>query len=88
MQDRAAMAAQLGQGVFRHQEGAAHIHRHHRVEIRHLGFIDLGAARDAGAVDHRIDPRQAGQRVFDLVFIGDVADAAVLERRGVAVQWR
>ncbi len=75
-------AAQMGQGILRHQKGAAHIHRHHRVEIGHLGLINLGAAGDAGAVDHRIQPRQAGKGVPDLVLVGDVADAAVLEGRG------
>ena len=71
----------MGQGVFRDQKGAADIDRHHRVEIGHVGFIDLGAARDAGTVDHRMQARQAGQSAFDLVLVGDVADTAVLDGR-------
>lgn len=80
MQDGTAGGAHKGQGVLGHQEGAAHIHRHHRVEVGHVGFIDLGAARDAGAVHHRVDAAEAVQRVPDLFLIGNVAEAMLRER--------
>ena len=49
------------------------------------GFVDLGPPRDAGAVNQRVDAREAGQGALDLIFVGDVADAAVFERAGGAV---
>ena len=85
MQHRPAKGAQVGQGIFRHQEGAAHIHRHHRVVIGHVGVGDGGTPRDAGTVHHRVNAGQTCKGPADLVFIADVADAGVGKGRGPAI---